>query len=255
MKAFSFMNDDSDAPSSVLKMLTVSMANGIRGMRGVLIGCDIDRRKCTTCGRIEERVRSYADATCVVKERRYYPFHDYLTEFGEPVWSERVVECMTRSGLRGFKAHRIPIQEQRTLEILKEGVPVYYVIEITGKVELDRDLYDGGDGLLCPECRYWDPRPGGTISWGNKIEAIVDSGEEPPDFALCWSPRIGTTFCSPSFVELVRVYGLTGFGFGSCADIALDLDRPDWWERYCAEARRRYPLNCAAWKPQLKSKI
>lgn len=252
MEEPSFMNVDSDSPSSVLKMLTVSRCNGIRGMRGVLTGRDVDRRKCATCGRMEESVRSYAGSTCVVKERRYYPFHDYLTELGEPVWSERVVECMTRNGLLGFRAHQIPIQEQGTLKILKEGIPDYYVIEITAKVMIDLDLYDGGDGLLCPECRYWDPRPGGTVSWGDKIKAIIDRGEEPTDFALCSSPRIGTMFCSPRFVELVRANGFTGFEFGSGCHIALELDRADWWERYCAEAKRRYPFNCANRKPPLE---
>ena len=60
MEEPSFMNVDSDSPSSVLKMLTVSRCNGIRGMRGVLTGRDVDRRKCATCGRMEESVRSYA---------------------------------------------------------------------------------------------------------------------------------------------------------------------------------------------------
>ena len=190
------------------------------------------------------RVRSYEGAYCVVKARRYYPFHDYLNQFDEAVWSERVVECMVRDGLTGFRAHRVPIVEQGSLKVLDGGVPTYYVIEITGTVELDRGLFDGGDGLMCPECRYWEPRPGGTISWGNNFEAIVDRGEETLDFALCLSPRIGTKFCSPRFVELVRSNGFTGFRFNSGAPIALELDRPDWWERYCAEARRRFPFNC-----------
>jgi hypothetical protein len=169
---------------------------------------------------------------------------DNLGDGNRLVWSDRVVQAVRRLGLGGIRSHRIPVVEQITGNLI-EGIQDYHAIEITGRIDLDRALYDGGDGLLCPECHSWEPRPGGTVSWGDKIKAIVDRGEDLPDFAMAGNIAIGGVFCKPVFADLVGTCGFSGFEFLSLApSYRITPGQPGWWERYCAIIRERYPYNC-----------
>src|SRR5260370_4060705 len=85
------------------------------------------------------------------------------------VMAARTVSDLQDERAKGFIAHSLQIRKIDSPKLRKPPPPHYFLIELTGRVDIDRQWYDEGEGSLCPVCNEWSPRPGGKYSWGGKM--------------------------------------------------------------------------------------
>jgi hypothetical protein len=200
------------------------------------------REKCTQCGRIVTIREGFEGATAESEGKAPKEWTDHIGEF-QLVFSERVVDSLKESGITGFVPHPLQITRVESLALASSSRPNYFVIEVTGRVDIDREHYDGGDGLLCEACGVWRPRPGGKVKYGDKMTVPVLESWDGSDFVKCRNIRHGGFYCAPSVVELARVGGWTGFEFRGFVPRlpAVNLTNPDWLAEFEAAARGMYP--------------
>jgi hypothetical protein len=207
--------------------------------------------KCGTCG-VGLRKSPLAGSTCYAEGEGARLWPDYPAG-NETVACERVVEEITAAGLTGFKAHPLPFSKIDSPTLRALPGPRYYVIEITGRLDLDRWWFDEYEGHYCPECHRWGPSEGDDrkYSWGN-IRLMPDmrtwTGD---DFAMCSNILVGYRFCTPKVVDLARAMRWEGIQFSGLVPYGprLPLEHADWLARYRAEALEKNPDFFKAGKP------
>lgn len=230
--------------SSFTGMLNLFFGQGSEAHADLLFQKSYNRVRCPGCGYLrfgESRVWDSGKAVVGNHGDDVSELRDALggSSFRsmDCAWSQRVVDAVEEAGFTGAKFHRIRhIVSRMSGREFFEFQP-YYAVEFTGRVTIDRQLYDGGDGFLCPECGVWKPRLEGTVRWENKCMAVVD-GADMPDFALAENISCYYPFISARAARLFARLGFTGFaykslvGFYSFDNKVGDPLNPGWWEEY-----------------------
>src|SRR4030095_12564324 len=202
----------------------------------------VDRRKCPTCGKLVTFRQGYEGASAVSEGTGPVVWTDHAGEL-QLVFSHRVLEDVESIGESGFLAHPLPITKVENPRLAALDRPDYFLIEVIGSIDIDRTHYDGGDGLLCDGCRVWRPRPGGKVTYGDKMILPVPESWDGSDFVKCRNIRHGGYYCTARIVELARIKGWTGFEFTALLPVlpAVDLEDPRWLEKIETAAHEKYP--------------
>jgi hypothetical protein len=196
--------------------------------------------RCETCAAPRSSFGAYRNARGVL-ERLGAPYIDNISAI-HPIWSAQLVATLQEAGITGFRAHPLYLAVIGEMAPLPD-LPEYCAIEITGRVTLDLQLYNGGTGESCPACGKWAPRKGSPNFFGDTVLAIKDDAGPGWDLASASNDNLGYIFCSPRFVSLIRDSHAGGFEFRPPAPglRRLDLTPHDWWERYLENIRTKYP--------------
>jgi hypothetical protein len=191
------------------------------------------RGKCPLCGRVVSFRQGYEGASAVSDGTVPQEWTDHIGEF-QLVFSRRVVSDLRQLGATEFESYPLPITRVASPKLLSAPRPEYCVIEVTGRVDIDRAEYDGGDGLLCESCGVWSPRHGDTVKYGDKITVPLLDSWDASDLVMFRNIRHGGYYCSPRIVELARVRGWTGFRFEAVAPglPAVDLNDSNWLDKF-----------------------
>lgn len=235
-------------------MLAFSRCGGPWGSGRFTHEYSIARHKCAGCGYLRiSTIRNWTNngfAPVVDNPKDMWDQIADLHDGWEYAWSQRVVDAVREKGFTGAEFHRMEFVSDR-LGHDTEGVQPYYLVQITGRVTVDRNLYDGGDGFLCPECGVWKPRLEGTVRWGDKVTAIVDEGAGMPDFAYAANIVGLQPFMSIRAAQFFGASGFTGFKYLSLIPNypygGEGLGNPGadgWWEAYIEKVGAYMPPGC-----------
>lgn len=235
-------------------MLAFDRTIGPGGGAHFLCDTSVGRSRCAGCGYLRFAVLpQWSSGKLALITDNWEMARDQIVgsiEQGELAWSQRVVDAVTSRGFTGAAFHRVPVVSRKNAEEFSSLQP-YYWIEVTGRVLVDRDLYDGGDGFLCPECGVWKPRLEGTVRWGDKVTAVVEDGTEMPDFAFAANISGLLPFISIRAAQFFGASGFTGFKYLSLipnypysGEGLGNPGAPGWWEDYIEKVRNNLPPGC-----------
>src|SRR4030095_16835893 len=201
-----------------------------------------NRSKCPVCGTIVTYREGYEGATAVCEGESFTEWTDQIGEF-QLVVSECVVSDLREAEMTGFVAHPLAITRVESPKLRALAIPKYYVIEVTGRADMNRKHFDGGDGLLCEKCGVWRPRPGGEVKFGDKITIPLLETWDGSDFIMYQNIRYGGVYCTPRVVELARIKRWTGIRFRTLAPRLppVNLEDPDWILKTEQATRDKYP--------------
>lgn len=249
------MNTPASRSSSVIRMLALDRKLGRESLGDFSYEYLVERHRCSGCGYLRFlKERQWAGGSVAPCDDDVGMIADQIASGGSGVqdraWSQQVVNAAIQSNFTGVRFHRIAVVSSTTGGPI-EGLQPYYSVEITGRVTVDRNLYDGGDGFLCPECGVWKPRLEGTVRWGDKMTAIVDDGVDMPDFALAANIAGLSPFVSIRAAQLFGASGFSGFRYMPLfpeypiggAGLG-DPGAPGWWEDYIEKVRNNLPPGC-----------
>jgi hypothetical protein len=172
---------------------------------------------CSACGAKIE-VRAYEGARVeVAGNGRRWP--DILSSINNLILHERVVEEVTEGQLTGFVAHPVVIDKIENEGLAKCPLPTYYLIEITGRVDVDLEELDDNGGSVCPICFRRSAAPGNKYRWAVKRTLPKLETWDSSDFVLTrnWATRM--IYCTKSFVDLACQHQWTNFRFGTANSI------------------------------------
>ena len=130
----------------------------------------------------------------------------------------------------GFRAHPVSIDSVESKILQRNQPPDYFCLEVTGRVAIDRNLYDQQDGELCGICGGWRPRKGGRVGFGPLPKMPLIETWDGGDFVKTKNVSVATRYCSRKIVELARSEEWSGFAVGCMMDgfPLPDLSRDDW---------------------------
>ena len=188
---------------------------------------------------------SGASATLGSEDATY--FSDFLQAPRYLMVSERVKEELENYGIRGYIAHPVRSTPECDFALKGQPIPPYYLLEITGRFNLDRRRFDNFEGQLCPSCHIWKPTKGGKFGYGGKnLFPLVESWNGG-DFLLQGNIYSGALYCTRKVAELARAKQWTGFGvsvmsWGCPGGGLADLRSPDWYEDLRRKVLDAFPI-------------
>jgi hypothetical protein len=197
--------------------------------------------KCKGCDRfIEERSHRGAKFHAEGRDAKIWP--DILFAF-ELIVSSRVVADLNENRITGFASHKIRIDKIDSPRLQKLSPPDYYLIETTGWVDVDRQLFDEGEGCVCPVCHNWTPKPEGKYSFGSHMLNPLMETWSGTDFVHIRSPAVGGHPCTTRVIELARSKKWIGAHFESITPrpFWVNLKSNNWFSEIETKARAEYP--------------
>jgi hypothetical protein len=214
---------------------------------GVSLG-EKTKRGCPVCKNVSVAlVSDYAGARATLSGMDA----TYVPEFiGAPRYllvSERVNIDLKENGIRGYIAHRVPVSAGFDFALKGQLIPAYYLLEITGRFDLDRRRFDNFEGQLCPKCHIWKPAKGSKVRYGGKnLFPVLDSWNGG-DFLIQGNIDSGVTYCTKKVADLARAKKWTGFGikvmsWGCPEGGRADLRYPDWYEDLRRKVLEAFPI-------------
>lgn len=189
-----------------------------------------------------------ADATLWGEDATYFPDCIRATSYilvNEV--NERVKNDLAEHGIKGYVAHRVPVSAGVDFALKGQPIPPYYLLEITGRFDLDRRRFDNFEGQLCPKCHIWKPTKGSQFRYGEKnLIPILDSWNGG-DFLVQGNIDSGALYCTKKVADLAVTKKWTGFGirvmsWGCPGGGLADLRRPDWYEELRDRVLTAFPI-------------
>jgi hypothetical protein len=160
------------------------------------------------------------------------------------VFSERLVRGMQEAKMKGFVAHPLVIDKIDSPVLRDTPMPKYYLVEVTGRVDFDRQLFDEHEGLLCPTCETWRPKPKGKYGFEDKMMLPLLNTWDGSDLVKFGKIAMNLYYCTPRFIELVKANGWIGFEFHTFfpgLPRVVKTDSPNWLAEFEAVAKEKYP--------------
>jgi len=209
----------------------------------------ISCERCPACERWHEE-KAYKNAKIWV-DGRGSRWPDILTCLGLLIIHERVVKTITEAGLTGFIAHPVEIVEVKIKKLAEQSLPKYYLIEITGKMDVDPNELDDVGGSLCPLCfsRNCTVEP-----YQFRAKRVMPKLEtwDGSDFVRTRNWSTGMHYCTRAFVDLACKNRWTNFVFGysmpgvtmwskSPEEGDLSYCDPDWFEKTAERVKAKNP--------------
>ena len=169
-----------------------------------------------------------------------------------PLLHERVVETISNEGLTGFVAHPTTIVEVQIKQLAKLSVPDYYLIQVTGGVDIDPNELDEFGGSICPGCFTRWCEGDSPYKWEPKRVVPKLETWDNSDFVTTRNLHRNMVFCTRAFVDLACKHRWTNFVFGrSMPGVtmwgakppvgALSYFDPDWFEKTAHRVRAKHP--------------
>jgi len=209
----------------------------------------ISRRKCPVCG-VNIDLKSYENASIWIGPSARN-WTDVLANIDGLLFHERVIGIIEKEGLTGFRAHPVTIEKIESSKTPSELIPKYYIIEITGRVDIDPDELDDEGGSVCKFCFYRSPKDDSSYRWSPK--RIIPKMEtwDGGDFVQTRNLRNAYKYCSRRFIDLACKHKWTNFIFGeSLPGVGLwekppkggiSYFDPNWFDKLCERVKLRYP--------------
>jgi len=197
-------------------------------------------RPCPGCQRVlEEAPFEGASFRALDMAVRVWP--DVLNSYGLII-GDRVLSDLNEIGARGFVAHKLGIGEVESTYLQEMPHPDYSLMELTGRVDVDRQWYDEGQGDLCPQCHGWTPGASGKSRWDRMHLPVMETWDGT-DLLTYGNVRTGYHLCTTRIIELARAKKWTGVAFRLMTPrpYFVDLRLDDWLAKAEAWARAEYP--------------
>jgi hypothetical protein len=214
---------------------------------GVSLGSDT-KRGCPICPNPNvPMISDFAGASATLGGGDATYFSDFL---GAPKYllvSERVRIDLEENDIQGYKAHSVRTAPECDFALKRQPIPPYYLLEITGRFDLDRRRFDDFEGQLCPKCHIWKPTKGSRFGYGEKNLFPLLESWNGGDFLLQGNIDSGAIYCTKKVADLARVRKWTGFGikimsWGCPEDGRADLGSPDWYEDLRHKVLEAFPV-------------
>jgi hypothetical protein len=208
----------------------------------VFFGLRSQQEKCPTCGSGMVGRKDWDGASAHIIGPEADSYNDYLGGF-QSVISERMLRDLEERGMTGFVAHRLPIEAVESPKLKRQPMPNYFILEVVGRVDIDRARFDEFDGNLCPTCHKWTPRKGGKYRWGDKTRIPVLDTWDGSDFVMTRNIESGSRYCSRRVLDLAREKQWSGFSVVAFTSGLPSVDHvdPNGLEEFEAAARAKYP--------------
>jgi hypothetical protein len=213
----------------------------------VSLGC-ATKRGCPVCRNYNVPVAAdFAGASATFGSFDATYFSDFLQAPGFLLVSERVKNELIEYGIQGYVAHRVPISAGFDFALKGQPIPPYYLLEITGRFDLDRRRFDNFEGQLCPKCHIWKPTKGSKFGYGEKNLFPLLESWNGGDFLLQGNINSGALYCTKKVADLARAKKWTGFGikvmsWGCPEGGRADLRYPDWYEDLQRKVLEAFPV-------------
>lgn len=205
-------------------------------------------RGCLVCGNYNvPTAKDFAGASATLGSFDATYFSDFLQAPGFLLVSERVKTDLERNDIRGYIAHSVPLTPECDFALKDQPIPPYYLLEITGRFDLDRRRFDNFEGQLCPNCHIWKPTKGSKFRYGEKNLLPLLESWNGGDFLLQGNIDSGALYCTKKVADLARAKKWTGFGikvmsWGCPEGGRADLRFPDWYEDLRYKVLEAFPI-------------
>jgi len=151
---------------------------------------------------------------------------DVLCDLDGLILHERVCKILRREQLKGFRAHPVVITEIKSKKLASLSVPQYFLLDITGRVDIDPNQLDDVGGSLCPVCFRRNAQADNPYRW--KEKRIVPELEtwDGDDFVKIRNWRCEMNYCSKQFIDLANEHRWTNFIFGESLPGVAIYEKP-----------------------------
>ena len=178
---------------------------------------------------------------------------DVLFDLDGLILHERVCETLKAEKFRGFNAHPVTITEIKSKKLAAIASPQYYLIEITGRIDIDQSELDDVGGSVCQVCFRRNAEKGNPYRWKPKRLVPKLDTWDGSDFVTLRNLLNARHFCSRRFIELANKNKWTNFIFGeSLPGVALwekapkEVDGlsyldPAWFEKLSERVKAKHP--------------
>ena len=174
------------------------------------------------------------------KKAKIWP--DFLLGF-TLIISERVLEDLIANGITGYISHKVRMDRIDSPRLQKIPSPDYYLLEMTGHVEVDRQWFDEGEGFICPVCHIWTPKQGGKYGFGARMLVPLMETWDGSDFLHIRQPFVGRYLCTRRVVELARARRWFNASISPITPrpFQVNLESDNWFAEIEEKARAEYP--------------
>ncbi len=163
-----------------------------------------------------------------------------------------MVEAINNEGLTGFIAHPTEVVEVQIKQLAKLPVPAYYLIEITGGVDIDPNELDEFGGSICPGCGTRWCEGASPYKWEPKRVVPKLETWDKCDFVTTRNWSTQKVYCTKALVDLACKHRWTNFVFGASMpgvglwgakppEGGLSYFDPDWFEKTAERVRAKHP--------------
>lgn len=220
-----------------------SMGLGVSLGPATIRGCPI----CKNNNVVVEGDYSQASCTLSAENAKFFP--DFVAGIGYCVISERMKLDLEENFITGFIAHRTRVAYKAgfACEFRTRKIPSYYLLEVTGCIDIDRGRFDNSEGQLCEGCGNWKPRAGSKVGYGEKTRIPLIETWNGGDFIRQHNISTGALRCSRRLADLAAEKQWTGFGikimsWGCRGGGRADLRNPNWFDDLEARVHEVYPI-------------
>lgn len=211
------------------------------GKDGTLEQCGVCGRWITTHGHEGARLKVGGSGS---------KWPDILSSMPCIVIQDRVANAIRENGLTGCRLHPTEIVsvENRRLAALEQ--PAYWMLEVTGTVDVDLDELDDHGGGVCPGCHSRDAQPGPHRFAAKRVVPKLETWDGS-DFVKTGNWRTGHSYCTRRFVDLACAHRWKNFRFGTRNSmpgvgmwskpnsLGISYLDPDWFETVSRAVRER----------------
>ena len=206
------------------------------------------KRGCPVCGNPNIPMVSDFSGSRVnlgSSDAKFFP--NVLGSPGYLLVSEQVKNDLKEASVQGYRAHRVPVSPGFDFALKGQPIPPYYLLEITGRFDLDRRRFDNFEGQLCPKCHIWLPTKGSKFRYGEKNLFPLLESWNGGDFLVQGNIHSGALYCTKKVADLARAKNWTGFGikvmsWGCPEGGRADLRFPDWYEDLRRKVLEAFPI-------------
>ena len=127
------------------------------------------REECPTCKRqvVKEEIYEGEDAFLIDGAKKFPDFMQFCGAGTYFIVSERVMNVLRENNVSGFEeAKKVPLYRSRYRKLIKQEQE-YYIINITGSIDLNLKAMALKRKHVCPEC--------GSFDWSRQRLYIFDS--------------------------------------------------------------------------------
>lgn len=200
---------------------------------------------CPHCGQ-ETVIRNGAfervSVHIINDEMTFYP--DWLPSLDGPLLVPKVLDDLRAAEITGFVSHRPASLCLQSPELKLPGdIPDYSLLEVPSWVQPDLRVFEEPKGSFCPSCHAWNTFAHEDRFLSVKPRVYDLTTWDGADFCKDGSSAL---FATRDVVDLGRLRQWRCFRAIPCTPedlfytTKLDISRPDWFDRYVAEARVKY---------------
>jgi len=196
---------------------------------------------CEGCERIMEK-SDLSTVTVHAEGKGAKCWPNFLFGF-KLIVSGQVLEDLNANKITGYVPHKVVFHKIDSPKLQKISPPDYYLLELTGYVDIDRQFFDEGEGFICPVCHIWTPKSGGKYGYGSRTLVPLMESWDGSDFLHIRNPSIGYYLCTRQVVELARARNWFKPTIESITPrpFQVNLESEHWFAEIEGKVREEYP--------------